>query len=89
LLYIDGKGDKKGMSKFLLEIISNIKVSIERLCIRIEDPTFPFALGFMFPDVGVKTCDENWNKVKLMKHPEYMFKSIFLKDFTLFLDRDR
>jgi hypothetical protein len=89
MFYVDAKGDKKGMNKFVLEILGNIKVKIERAYIRIEDPEFPYALGILFHDIGVKTCDENWNVVNFLRHPEYMWKSVYLNDFSLFLDREK
>ena len=50
------------MNKFVLQIIQNLHITVERVYIRIEDP-YPFALGILSPSITVRTADNAWQVV--------------------------
>jgi hypothetical protein len=37
----------------------------------------------------VNSADKNWHPIHIVLNPEIMFKSISLKDLTIFLERDK
>lgn len=39
------------MNKFVLNIIQNLKISIERIYVRIEMPEYEFSLGVLLPSI--------------------------------------
>jgi len=57
--YIEQKGDDEQMNKFVLQIIQNLHITVQRVYLRIEDP-YPFALGILIPSVTVRTADSAW-----------------------------
>jgi hypothetical protein len=75
------------MNKFVLQIIQNLHITIERVYLRIEDP-YPFALGILIPSVTVRTADSSWQVVQNVKKPEIAYKIIRIEDFSIFMERD-
>ena len=76
------------MNKFVLQIIQNLKLTIERVYVRIEDP-LPFAIGILIPLVQVHTADKEWNIVKVVEKPEIAYKMVRIEDLSIFMERDQ
>lgn len=85
--YIEQKGDDEQMNKFVLQIIQNLQISIDRVYLRIEDP-YPFALGVLIPSISVKTADRAFNVVSHVERPEIAFKIVRIEDLSIFMERD-
>ena len=85
--YIEQKGDDEQMNKFVLQIIQNLQISIDRVYLRIEDP-YPFALGVLIPSISVKTADRGFNVVSHVERPEIAFKIVRIEDLSIFMERD-
>ena len=76
------------MNKFVLNIIQNLKISVERIYVRIEMPEYEFSLGVLLPSIHVSTTDKEWNIVDKVSNPEILHKSIQVQNISLFLDHD-
>jgi hypothetical protein len=78
------------MNKFILQIVENLSITIERVYLRIEDP-YPFALGIILPRVTVRSADRNWCMLDdgyKNDNPEIAYKSVRIEDFAIFMERD-
>lgn len=75
------------MNKFVLQIVENLSITIERVYVRIEDP-YPFALGIILPKVTVRSADSKWNADHKNEKPEVAFKIVRVEDFAIFMERD-
>ena len=61
-------------------------MSVKRVYFRIEDPLYPLAIGMLLPSLEVQTCDKSWSVVEKSADPSIMFKSIEIKDFSIFIN---
>ena len=86
--YLQNKGDEAEMNRFVLAIISNLSINIQNIYLRIEDPDYPFAMGVVLPNIKVETADKNWNRVSKALDPQIIFKTILIKNFSIFLERN-
>lgn len=84
--YIQQKGNEQEMNKFVLNVIQNLSITIERVYLRIEDP-YPFALGVLLPKVIVRTCDSSYSE-KPGSEPSIAFKVVRIEDLSIFMERD-
>jgi hypothetical protein len=76
------------MNSIVLKIIQNIKVTVERVYLRIEDP-YPFALGVLLTSITVRTADESWNIIDAVKEKaEIGYKAVKIEGFSIFMERD-
>lgn len=87
--YIEQKGEEEEMNKFVLNIIQNLKISVERIYIRIEMPEYEFSLGVLLPSIQVSTTDKDWNVVEKVENPEILHKSIQVQNISIFLDYNK
>jgi hypothetical protein len=46
-----------------IKIFANLKINIEDVYIRIEDPVQEFSFGLKIPSIVIHPCDKDWNKV--------------------------
>lgn len=62
---------------------------MERIYIRLEDPSFPFAMGILIPSIAVESADKVWNIIThVLENPSIMYKRIIVKGISIFLERD-
>lgn len=77
------------MMKTILQVATNVQVKVERVYLRMEDPKFPFALGFLVPSIAIESADKIWNIIThVLENPSIMYKRIVVKDISIFLERD-
>lgn len=49
------------MNNFILKVIKNIEVTIDKVYVRMEDP-YPFALGLTIPKIRLFSTNEKWEE---------------------------
>ena len=76
------------MNKLIMEIITNLHVTIERVYLRVETADVPFAFGFLLPNFTVGNADKDWHPIDVAVNPKYMYKPVRMENFTIFLERD-
>lgn len=79
------------LKRWLLQIIDNVQISIEKLYIRYEDSVTgsnKFNFGILLKSLKASTCDFNWEKTLTPKNQSFCYKSFEVNSFAVFNDFD-